>query len=350
MIMNKEQILEAVREAVEHKVISEKDLAVFLQGTAQAHTDMGFTESATRQNDKTTSDRVVHKPESVLSWVLYGVGALIVCAGILVFVSEFWIGMSAFSKISVTLGTTLLTYMLGFFFFSKEEHSVLVQVLYTLSAAIAPVAGFVLLDQLGFNSTSFGSQNDPAVNSMIISGTALVLYGYALYATRKPMLHLILCGFWVWFYFAIIAELIKGSGIDFVGIKDITAYASMVLAIGLFSYANFIASNNKTKPVVSLLTFVSFSLFLSAGLFLGGVWNLLYAFLLCGTIFLAVQIKRISALVLSAVALVIYLVKISSLYFADSLGFAVVLILTGFFVIAVGYLTYYLNKKYILSL
>ncbi len=121
----------------------------------------------------------------------------------------------------------------------------------------------------------------------------------------------------------------------------------MVLGIGVFSYANLISREVKNKSVVSLFTFASFATVLISGLILDGVWNLLYAFMLVGAVSLAVKIKKTSALVVTSIAIIAYLLKITSIYFADSLGWAIILILAGFIIIGVGYFTYRIHKKYI---
>jgi uncharacterized membrane protein YgaE (UPF0421/DUF939 family) len=74
---------------------------------------------------------------------------------------------------------------------------------------------------------------------------------------------------------------------------------------------------------------------------------MLYALLLVGIVSLAVRIKSTSALVVSAIGIISYLIKISTKYFANSLGWALLLMLIGFMVIGVGYFMYSLNRKYI---
>ncbi len=129
----------------------------------------------------------------------------------------------------------------------------------------------------------------------------------------------------------------------------------MILAIGYFMYGSWIIKGTfpqslaiNTKRIFGgIYTFASFGLFLVSGLFLGGIWNLLYAFIAIGAVTLSVKLKTKIGLLVTAIAIGIYCIKISVEYFADSISFSLALLISGLLIIALGYLTYYLNKKYI---
>jgi hypothetical protein len=78
-----------------------------------------------------------------------------------------------------------------------------------------------------------------------------------------------------------------------------------------------------------------------------GIWDLLYAFLALGAVMLSINLRTTSGLVISAAAIGFYVIHMSSKHFANSIGWAAVLVVIGFVIIGIGYLTYYLNKKYI---
>jgi hypothetical protein len=192
-------------------------------------------------------------------------------------------------------------------------------------------------------------------SALLISSILFVIFTTALYATRKSILHIISTVFFTIAYYALVSKLLKGSGFGLVALKDIVVYSSMILAIGYFMYNSWIHKGTFTQslPVGTkrmlggVYTFASFGLFLISGLFLGGIWNLFYAFIVIGAVILSVKLKTKIGLLISAIAIGIYCVKISVEYFADSISFSVALLASGLLIIALGYLTYYLNKKYI---
>lgn len=314
--MNKEELLQTLGEKIKSKEVTIEEVKKVIESTKE-------------------------QSGSLVSKILYSAGGLIAVVGVWVLMLQVWDDLGTVLKIGITSGFVIVSYIIAFLSARKWDHDILSQVLFTISALVYPVAAFTLIQEISIRIS------DGAIESLIISFLGIVLYGYALYATKKPLLHLVLVSLVSWFYYALVAKLVKGSGLDFGTIADITTYASMVLGIGVFSYANLIQGEAKNKSIVSLFTFASFATVLISGLILDGVWNLLYAFMLVGAVSLAVKIKKTSALVVTSIAIIAYLLKITSIYFADSLGWAIILILAGFIIIGVGYFTYRIHKKYI---
>ncbi|MBU3668843.1 MAG: hypothetical protein FGM57_02665 [Candidatus Taylorbacteria bacterium] len=316
--MEKQQILSDIQKALQNKVITTDEVV-----------------SVTKEYKRTLGGT------SMVSKVLYGVGALVAFVGVLTFLFQVWDDLGSVMRISVTLGLSLIAYISAFIVSRKDDQGVLTQSLFALSMVVAPIGMYVFFDEFDILF------KDAAISSMVVSGVLFVLFGYALFATRKQILELGAVSFFSWFYYAFFAKLIEGSGLSFETIYDATIYASMALAVALFSYRTLIQDRYEKKTVFTIFTFVSFALFNFSALFLDGVWNLLYAFLLVGVVTLAVRIKSTSALSVSALSILMYLMKISAKYFEDSVGWAVLLIFFGFLTIAVGYFTFRLNKKYI---
>ncbi|MEK7586478.1 MAG: hypothetical protein AAB453_01260, partial [Patescibacteria group bacterium] len=62
---------------------------------------------------------------------------------------------------------------------------------------------------------------------------------------------------------------------------------------------------------------------------------------------LAVKIKRRGIILVSTVAFIGHYVFITNEYFANSVSWPILLVVLGFFIIGMGYLSLSLNKKYI---
>jgi hypothetical protein len=96
--------------------------------------------------------------------------------------------------------------------------------------------------------------------------------------------------------------------------------------------------------------------FLGAALGLGGwapdanaFWEVGFAGLVFGTIFMSVYLKSKVLLTFGSIFLMGYIIKITGEYFSNSLGWPTALILAGLALIGVGYYTVRLNKKYLVN-
>jgi hypothetical protein len=207
------------------------------------------------------------------------------------------------------------------------------------------IGGFVWL-----NETANVPWDAPS-SFILVSSILFVIFATALYATHKKVLHIIVPALFSIGYYACVAKILKGSGFDLFALKDVVTYASMILALAYLMYGSWIQKSlpagNSTKTLYKIYTFLAFSLFLGAALFLGGIWNFLYALLAIGSVVLSINLKTRIGLVVTSIAIGIYCMKISVQYFADSISFSLALLISGLLIIALGYLTYYLNKKYI---
>lgn len=337
--MNKEQIFNTIKDSLKTNTVTKSELVHFIDSL---HGDVSHT-STEVMNRESNSDS--DSTNSLVSKVLYTIGGIIAVSGILILLSNNWDNIGFIGRWLVTVGLGLATYISAFLIYKKPEMSVLTQVFFTISAITSFIGGFVWI---GETSYFVISGEDKAI---FISGALLVVFGSALYATRKKILHAISTFFFVVAYYAVVMKFLKGSGFDAYVVKDIVVYASMILSIGMLMYGSWIqkiSASSFAKPVLhSIYTFISFSLFLFSALFLGGIWNLLYAFLVMGAVMLSIKMRSTAGLVVTSVAVAIYCIKISIKYFAFSLGFSFILVLSGLLIMALGYLTYYLNKKYI---
>jgi hypothetical protein len=77
------------------------------------------------------------------------------------------------------------------------------------------------------------------------------------------------------------------------------------------------------------------------------VWDALYVPVIFAVLFLSVYLKSQAFLRVGSAFLMFYIIKISSKYFTDSLGWPLALVLAGFLLIGVGYFAHYLSNKYI---
>jgi hypothetical protein len=192
-----------------------------------------------------------------------------------------------------------------------------------------------------------------ASNQIFIGLAFTIIYGWALYATKRNVLHVI-CGImFSWAYYAFVANLIKGSGFGGDAIRDIAVYTSMILGFAYLSYSLWLKKllkkeyNLSLRRAASIYNVCGFLFVLMPALALTGAWDVLYALLAIGAVAVSVNLRSTSGLIVSAVAIAFYVIHMSVKYFADSIGWAFMLVIIGFLIIGIGYLTYWLNRKYI---
>lgn len=334
--MNKEQVKEVITRSIQQNIISRDE--VISVATTSTTSQQGGSQI------ETSSEK-----ESSVPKVLYSIGGVIAVTGILVLLGNNWDTIGFIGRWLATVGLGLATFVGAFMVYRKPEYNILTQVFFTIASIASLIGGFVWLGESGL------SYWDGPDSALLIASILFVIFTTALYATRKSILHIISTVFFTIAYYALVSKLLKGSGFGLVALKDIVVYSSMILAIGYFMYNSWIHKGTFTqslpvgtkKTLGGVYTFASFGLFLISGLFLGGIWNLFYAFIVIGAVILSVKLKTKIGLLISAIAIGIYCVKISVEYFADSISFSVALLASGLLIIALGYLTYYLNKKYI---
>ena len=335
--MNKDQVIEVIKTSINQNVITREEV-ISIANTGST-------------NKQTNSEK-----ESNIPKVLYSIGGVIAVTGILVLLGNNWDAIGFIGRWLATVGLGLATFIGAFMVYKKPEYSVLSQVLFSISSIASFTGGFVWLGESGI------AYWDGPDSALLISIVLLAIFGTALYASKKDVLHIVSTVFFTIAYYAFVSKLLKGSGFDLIALKDIVVYASMILAIGYFMYGSWISRgtsivqnaplgvslSDATKKIFSsIYTFAAFSLFLISALFLGGIWNLIYAFIAIGAVVLSVKIKTRIGLVVTSIAIGIYCIKIYVEYFADSISFSLALLISGLLIIALGYLTYYLNKKYI---
>lgn len=326
--MNKDQVLKIIKDSIEHQIISKHDVQSILalkDGTHHSHAE-----------DK----------NSIVPKVLYAIGGVIAIVGVIVLLANNWENIGFIGRWLVTIGLGLASFISAFLVYRKEEYSILSQVFFSISAVTMFIGGFIWLNE------TVQMPWDGPDSTLLVSFLLFAIFTSALYATKKKTLHIIATIFFTLAYYSCVAKILKGSGFDFFALKDVVTYASMILAIGYLMYGSWIqktlpTENLSTKILYKIYTCIAFALFLGSALFLGGIWNFLYAFLAIASIVLSINLLSRIGLVVTSVAIGIYCIKISVQYFADSISFSLALLFSGLLIIALGYLTYYLNKKYI---
>lgn len=332
--MDKQQILSLLTRQLELGVITREDLYAVATGTpSDREARLVPGESAAT----TTADHSRN-----LSRVLYGVGAIIALAGVVILVQQFWDVLGFAGRILVTLGIAFATYA-GALLMRSPAQRVISQVLLTIAAVLGTGGAFVLLDEAGVAIT--------AETNLAVSLALFIVFLAAWLLTKRNVLPVVLAMFATWAFYAALYSVLFGYGF----VEETTLqWATLIVGI---SYIFVGSAFGLRKPSVvpeeakeerSVRTFFYFFgaiAALGAGISFGGIGDLLFIALLFAAFYSSVYLKSRAMLVVSALFLIGFVFKLTGEYFADSLGWPVALVIAGFLTIGVGSGSLWLSKK-----
>lgn len=278
-----------------------------------------------------------------ISHILFYIGAAIVFLGISVLLWQQWRALSSAAKILSTLGSGIAVYIAAIFFSREERLEAVSRAFYFISALVMPLGLHVTFYVAGIDTGTPGVQS-------IVSGILLTTFLLSYFVNRKTVFVLFSIIFGIWLFFSFSSFIVGGRpGFDW----EFSAYR--ILCVGLaLALLGYYFSQTAHRSLTGALYGFGVFFFLAAALVLGDwkphqnwFWELSFPGLVFGIMFLSVYLKSKSFLTFGSLYLIAYISKITGEYFADSLGWPLVLVLTGFGLIAIGYLHFSLKKKYL---
>lgn len=322
----KEEILQYIKTLAEQKIITKDELDLAYDSGNGIKTDIILTKRLG------------------ISEILYYIGGAIVFLGIAILLAQNWSTLGFGTKVLATLGAGVAAYFVGVLFSRDEQMETAGSAFYLISALIIPMGLYVVFDNAGFDASSYGSQS-------LISGILFGMYLLSYLVFRKNVFTLFSILFGTWLFFSLTSFMI-GSGAYFNNGKF---YEYRVLAAGItYILLGYAFSKNERAPLSNFLYGFGIFGFLGAALSLGGwepnqnvFWELIYPGLIFGTLFLSVHIKSKSFLTWGTLFLMAYILKITSEYFSNGLGWPLALVIAGLSMIGVGYMSISLKKKYL---
>lgn len=326
--MDKEELLQQIRNLAAENLITKDDLIKAYDETFKEKTNIAIVKKLG------------------ITEILYYIGGTIVFLGIAVLIWQNWSTLSVATKIIATLGFGIAAYIVGVVFGRYEKLDSVGQAFYLISALVTPMGLYVVFDNAGFDVRSPGTQS-------LISGILLGAYLLSFVAFRKNIFTIFSIIFGTWLFFAFTSFLIGGKP----HFDELKFSEYRILLTGLvYILLGYSFSKNERHPLTGPLYGFGIFGFLSAAFALGGwepnqnvFWELIYPGLVLGVIFLSVHLKSKAFLTFGSIYLMLYILKITAEYFTDSLGWPLALVLAGLALIAIGYFSFYLNRKYISS-
>lgn len=318
--MDKTQILSLIQEKIKEGIITSDDVqkVIHRDDTYKVH-------SSTAKN---------------ITNIFYVIGALIVIIGAVILTVQYWDEIGFAGRVLVTLGISLVTY-LSALFMKESSQRVLSQVLFVISAVLAPIGVIVFFKELSIDFNSL----QQTLSAFFLS----LIFLSALWYTKRNILVLISITFATWGYYALLGHMFSMT-------SDLTKWATMILGVSYILIAQYYqyktvaidtTEHKEKKSVENIVYGIGTIAILAPSIFLGGIFDLLAIALIFASSYASVFVKSKAMLMCAALFLVVYIIKITSDYFVDSVGWPLSLMVIGFLIIGIGYGTLYLSRQYI---
>ncbi len=326
--INKEQLLEGVKSLAEANQLTKQELI-------DAY-EQGINKDA-RHPDLLTS-------RLSISTVLYYIGGLIAFMGIAALVSLNWENLNSASRILITLGTGIATYVAGALFSREERTESLAQAFFLIACLTLPVGIGVTIEQLGNDSMNYQIQS-------IVAALASAVFIASYWIYRKYIFSIFEIAYLTWLYFAFTAMLLENSQTT-LNYLHILEYRVLIAGACYLLLAQYFVETHRSA-LAPVLRFFGLVAVFGAIMALGGFkpdqnifYELLFPLLAFGAIFGSIYLHSKAYLFLGAIALIGYIIKITAEYFSAGFGWPIALIIAGLLMIGVGQFTVYMNKRY----
>lgn len=254
-----------------------------------------------------------------------------------------WASVPSSVRIMLTLGLAILTYILGLVF-KDEQNKTISKVMFVISTALAPIGSYVFTYERNISI-------DWKVNLTIaLSWSILYLFAY-LYTKKRNVLFFINVIYFTWVYMVIITKIFSTYNADSLPYKwSIIILGLSYIFISYSRNGELVTDKNdgKEKKAIQNMLYLAGSIaVLGVSYSFGQSFDFFYIGILFIAFYASIFFRSTTMILVSSGFLIAEIIKLTSRYFVNSIGWPLSLIVIGFLVIGVGYITFSLNKKYI---
>lgn len=325
-MIDKNTTLQAITELSSHEMITKDELLRAFDAGSSSTTDSALTK------------------DIGIAEILYYLGGIIVFIGIIILIYQNWTDLSSFSRISITLGTGIISYVIGMLCMQKKDFDGLGHAFQIISVLVLPIGVSVVFHELSVDLTT-------STSASIISGILFGIYLFSYFVLRRVIFLLFAILFGTFFFFALTNRMIEGQ----IQLQDYHLTEYRVLIVGVtYLLLGHGFSKISLKGISWILYDFGIIAVLGSALVLGGwspqqniIWELLFPGIALGTLFLSIPLKSKGFLGAGTLFLMIYIGKITGEYFSEGMGWPLALIMCGLMMIGIGFLAFWVNQNYL---
>lgn len=324
MTINKENLLEDIESAAREGVVTHKEVVnAYIQG----------------------SQKVSGSKPTSLANILYYIGGAIVFIGLIVLVSQQWETLSSFARIFASLGSAIALFSAAMILESKKKFRGVSNAFHLIAAPLMAVGMFITLYEFDVDIQSLHTQ-------VFIVALIAAMYAAAYFTTKRIIILIFFILYTSALFFGVTDLVVQPV---LYSLDEINYIFYRIMTVGVtYMLLGYAFQKGNRKALTGWLYAAGSALFLLSALVLGKwepdqvlFWELIYPGLVFGILFLSVYVRSLGFLIFGALFLVIYIAKITAEYFADSIGWPLVLVIVGFALIGSGYLLMRLYQRYI---
>ncbi|OHA45852.1 MAG: hypothetical protein A2541_02435 [Candidatus Taylorbacteria bacterium RIFOXYD2_FULL_36_9] len=333
--MEKQQLLNELRQAVNSGLINKSDLA-FVDGGGTIPNVSGHQEIAGR----------LTIPE-----IFYYIGSLIVFIGLIILVAQNWESLTYPVRVFITLGAGIAFYVSSLLL-QKTIIRGLGTALTIVSCLLMPVGYFVLFDP-SYNSSFIWI-------SVLISLLCLAQFVITQFITKKEIYTIFNIFFGTWLFFSFtdavfIGPMFSDKMVNFYSYRIIFAGLSYLLIayslnIKKMLFGNFLNSIGTLGilgPAFYFNTVLGQSRNYISASNPSVIWTWLFPILVVSVLYLSIKLKNSAFLFWGTLFFIGYIIRVTGSNFVDTIGWPLSIIIVGVITVALGYFAFFINKRYI---
>ncbi len=279
---------------------------------------------------KNTDTNTKQNNSSIMTRLLGYMGGIFILAGLGTFISMFWGDMGSAARVTITLGSGFMAYIMALVTLSDGKYSKASTPLFSIAAFLQPTGIFVTL-------TEYSNGGDPLHGVLFMAGTMLVQQSLTFIATKHTVLAFTSIGF---------ACIFMGTGFELLGLSD--TLTTLIISVSLLLICSAL-NKMRHKPITGFWYF-----FGSIGLLWaifdiveGSMLEILYLGLCAGLIFYSTHIRSRVVLFTSTFSMLLYIGYFTAQHFANSIGWPISLVLLGAVFIGLSNMALKISQKYI---
>ncbi len=264
----------------------------------------------------------------ILMQVFSYLGGVFIFSGLATYIYMFWSTLNSISRIAITLGTGLVLYCLALIFYKRQALQKMITPLFLLSAFLIAGGLFVTINE-------YFQGEDARYAILLVFGLVSIQQLITFFAVHRTTL--------------LFTSILFGTGFfatlfDILNIKWEISAITLGGALLCIAYA---LGKSSHRAIASLWYFFGSLMFFDGSyrLLENKPYEPLFLGITCLGIYLSTAVRNRTLLLVSVLAMIVYIAIYTEQHFIDSVGWPISLVLLGFIFFGIGFFALQRLKK-----